>query len=70
MTDDEILEMADQFVADNIKPAASWRLNDVLLNFARLIITRQKEIDAGICDGYASCEGIAQKCAEAIRSQK
>ena len=56
--------------------AHGWREHPVTtippvdMRFARLIAARQKEIDADICDQEASIEGIAQRCAAAIRSQK
>lgn len=35
----------------------------------RLVAARQREKDAEICDSFATIEGIAQKCAAAIREQ-
>jgi hypothetical protein len=64
MTDDEILEMADRY--DFHERYFPYR--DELIAFAHLIIERQKEIDAEICDEWGFKTGDI--CAEAIRSQK
>lgn len=37
-----------------------------LIAFARAIAAEQRRIDVEICNQFASVEGIAQQCAEAI----
>jgi hypothetical protein len=62
MTDDEIIEMAERVWGYNIEKRVQLRR---VMEFARLIIERQKEIDAGICESW-----VCRHLAEAIRSQK
>lgn len=33
-------------------------------------VRAEREACAELCDGYANCEGVAQKCAQAIRERK
>ena len=40
-----------------------------VLRFAALVAQAEREACADICDQHATCEGVAQLCAEAIRSR-
>jgi hypothetical protein len=45
---------------------------DVIENFERfaaLVSANEREQCADICDQHSTCEGIAQKCAAAIRAR-
>jgi hypothetical protein len=42
---------------------------DLLERFAALVAAQEREACADICDQHATCEGVAQLCAEAIRSR-
>jgi len=42
---------------------------DVLERFAALVAAHEREVCADICDQHASIEGIAQRCAAAIRAR-
>ena len=47
----------------------AWSEAD-MRNYGAACAAAQRERDAAICDGYASIEGIAQQCTEAIRGQE
>jgi hypothetical protein len=40
-----------------------------LERFAALVAAAEREACADICDQHSTCEGIAQKCAAAIRAR-
>jgi hypothetical protein len=40
-----------------------------LTAFANLVAEKEREECAGLCDSEATCDGIAQKCATAIRAR-
>ena len=68
MTLDDVIEMACQ-ANGNIYlggPHFSW---DQAERFAALVAAAEREACADICDQHASAEGIAQRCAAAIRAR-
>jgi len=44
-------------------------LSERLHEFAALVVAAEREACADICDSEATIEGIAQKCASAIRAR-
>jgi hypothetical protein len=73
MTDEEILEMANQLKYTEIYADGFVETSRIeLIAFARLIAAKQREIDAGIADRFCvagfhtACDAIAA----AIRGQK
>jgi len=47
-----------------------WVLfTEQLEHFAALVAAAEREECADICDQHSTCEGIAQKCAAAIRAR-
>lgn len=58
--DDKILEIRDSLLASQ-----GGEFNE--LEFGRAVAAAQREACAQLCDEEASCEGIAQRCAEKIR---
>ncbi len=68
MTDEEITEIAKQVTEGDWK-GSDW------ITFARFLLEKQKEIDAGICEAQAeqarsaAVSARALSCADAIRSQ-
>ena len=76
MTKDEIVAMAKQahhelvtkHYAGHRGQIDAWTM--VLLEiFAKLVAEKERWECADICDSEATCEGIAQKCATAIRAR-
>jgi hypothetical protein len=63
ISDSEILETWDE--------ADGADCDLMIINFARLIAAKQREIDAKLCDKYDDNRGanMADLCAEAIRNQ-
>jgi len=49
--------------------ATVWDLHPSLERFAALVAEAEREACADICDQHSTCEGIAQKCAAAIRAR-
>lgn len=69
MTRDDIIKLARE--ARLIK---DWMVlceqdSDALARFAALVAATEREVCADICDQHASTEGIAQRCAAAIRAR-
>ena len=74
-SDEQIIEIAKQAGIDmsDRKKYTDYSVtcaNILLIAFARLVAEKQKEIDAGICDGLHVRGCYAWECATAIRSQK
>jgi len=46
-----------------------WILQPGLMRFAALVAEAEREACAEICDAEATIEGIAQRCAAAIRAR-
>jgi len=58
---------------DNLIEVEENRWDDKLVRilepFAALVAAAEREECADICDQHSTCEGIAQKCAAAIRAR-
>ncbi len=68
MTDDEIIEMAKQLYGGDLTD--EQLRNHKTITFARLIMEKQKEIDANVCLGMDGMAGdYGEDFADAIRSQ-
>jgi hypothetical protein len=69
MTRDDIITMACQANGKIYLggPHFSW---DQAERFAALVAAAEREACADICDQHASAEGIAQRCAAAIRARR
>lgn len=76
MTPDQIIELANQVGASkewviSYSTIADWVFEDEQLQrFAELVGNAKLEEAAKVCDSEATCEGIAQRIAEQIRSMK
>jgi hypothetical protein len=74
MTRDDIIRMAEAASIlgkyDDLA-GAEWRQDTIqeLERFAALVAAAEREACADICDQHASVEGIAQRCADAIRAR-
>ena len=75
MTRDDIIRLAREvgFVAYG-EDAGEYRIPTPafhcrLERFATLVAAAEREECADICDQHSTCEGIAQKCAAAIRER-
>ena len=74
MTSDDIIRMAEAASIlgkyDDLA-GAEWRQDTIqeLERFAALVAAAEREACADICDQHASVEGIAQRCADAIRAR-
>jgi len=66
MTQDEIVAMAEQAGWDKHEATYDTRI----YAFAKLVAEKERWECADICDSEATCEGIAQKCANAIRARE
>jgi len=64
MTRDEIAQMMQD------SSGMDWGTEAHFQRFAALVAQAEREACADICDQHATCEGVAQLCAEAIRSRK
>jgi len=70
MTRDDIIRLARE--AGIVDWSLHGRLEskeEALERFAALVAAAEREACADICDQYSTCEGIAQKCAAAIRAR-
>ncbi len=67
MTRDDIIKLARE--ADLPLPLSSADIIETIEFFAGLVAAREREACADICDQHATCEGVAQLCAEAIRAR-
>lgn len=75
MTRDDIIrlrEVCDQWAEDHLQCKGEYHpdfhtVSDEL--FAALVAAQEREACADICDSEATIEGIAQKCAVAIRAR-
>lgn len=68
MTRDDVLRMARE--AGMVVVDDKYSLFPFLERFAALVAAAERERAAQICDAEASIEGIAQRCAAAIRGMK
>ena len=75
MTEDDIIRMAREAAQlDGTNPPEksvtlyAAKSSRFLEKFAALVAAATREACAKECDALASCEGIAQKCAAAIRA--
>jgi hypothetical protein len=70
MTREDIIRMARQAgfpdYAMGLASEDAWQKTEL---FAALIVAAEREACAEICDGEASIEGIAQRCAANIRAR-
>jgi hypothetical protein len=72
MTRDEVIALARecQDVPLDDSTTNIWVLfTEQLEHFAALVAAAEREECADICDQHSTCEGIAQKCAAAIRAR-
>ena len=70
MTKDDVIRMAREAGMPMAWISVSGVLNwSDLEKFAALVAAQEREACADICDQHATCEGVAQLCAEAIRSR-
>jgi hypothetical protein len=68
MTRDDIIKLACK--AGIAKYGLGWTCwEGQLERFAALVAAAEREACADICDQHASIEGIAQRCAAAIRAR-
>jgi hypothetical protein len=68
MTREEVLRWAEE--ADLYQDGKFFVCDaDELVRFAALVAAAEREACADICDQHASVEGIAQRCADAIRAR-
>ncbi len=68
MTRDDIIRMAREAGINNDCDGI-WCEADQLERFAALVASAERDACADICEQHASIEGIAQKCAAAIRTR-
>ena len=66
MTQDEIIRMAR---VAKLAYGSDDRPLESVMRFAALVAAAEREACAEECDALASCEGVAQKCAAAIRAR-
>jgi hypothetical protein len=73
MTRDDIIRLAQEAGMPKVysfrSSATHWDFHPALEKFAALVATAEREACADICDQHSTCEGIAQKCATAIRAR-
>jgi hypothetical protein len=75
MTRDDIIRLAQEagFSSSVTKEQEIWVTNGYVIQnlerFADLVAAAEQEACADICDQHSTCEGIAQKCATAIRAR-
>ena len=71
MTQEDILRMAreaNRYASNQTGDSFEWQgIRDE--RFAALVAAAEREACADICDQHASVEGIAQRCADAIRAR-
>jgi hypothetical protein len=74
MTRDDIIRLAREAGAG--EPESLYGRTDYVVmtwfeleRFAALVAAAEREACADICDQHSTCEGIAQKCAAAIRAR-
>jgi hypothetical protein len=65
MTKEDIIRMAREAGGTISELTMMWSLE----RFAKIVAAAEREACADICDSEASIEGIAQKCAAAIRAR-
>jgi hypothetical protein len=65
MNRDDIIRMAREAGGIISELTMMWSLE----RFAKIVAAAEREACADICDSEASIEGIAQKCAAAIRAR-
>jgi hypothetical protein len=70
MTRDDILRMAGEA---ELKAGQHWDKTNMdtqhIERFAALIAAAERAACADICEQHATCEGVAQLCAAAIRAR-
>jgi len=71
MTRDDIIRMAQECGLIGMRPHRWRRKNTltILVCFATLVADAEREACAKVCDDEATIEGIAQRCAAAIRAR-
>ena len=70
MTDDEIFEMAREVgLWVDEEGHITWGYLKSAMKLAQLIASKEREACAQVCDAEATVEGIAQRCAVAIRAR-
>jgi|LakMenEpi03Aug12_release.lakeMendotaPanAssembly.Ray.scaffolds.fasta_scaffold1846137_2 hypothetical protein len=69
MTKDDVLRMAHTANFEGFGNGDWVCTTEEIERFAALVAVVEREACADICDQHATCEGVAQLCAEAIRSR-
>jgi hypothetical protein len=72
MTRDDIIRLAREAAeATNtiVPPEGPLFVTPFIERFAAFVAAAEREACADICDQHSTCEGIAQKCAAAIRAR-
>lgn len=61
--------VTDASLVDANKERNDDRLVEILMPFAKVVAVHEREACAKVCDAEATIEGIAQRCAAAIRAR-
>ena len=69
MTREDIIRMAREAGLDPMLNAEDTFVNAAMIRFAALVAAAEREECAKVCDAEATIEGIAQRCAAAIRAR-